>query len=101
MQVEISGKQYDLTESVKEYIRERLRKLSQFDDNIQYVSVVVDGESGVEKNVEIRVKLHHTMLVTEGDNKDVEAAISQAFNRMKRRVTRLRDKIAKDKQPRK
>jgi len=97
VQVEISGKGYELTDAVKENIRERIKKLTRFDDNIQYVSVVVDKESRAIKNVEARVKLHHSMLVTEESNKDVEAAIHGAFDKMKRRVKRLREKIAKDK----
>lgn len=97
MQVEISGQDYDLTDAVQNMIRQQIEKLTRFDDNIQHVSVVVSKESRAIKNVEARVKLHHNMLVTEDDNKDVEAAIHGTFDKMKRRVKRLREKIAKDK----
>ena len=97
MQVEISGKEYELTKPVKDFIRERIRKLTRFDDKLQYVSVVVGKESEAVLNVEVRVKLHRSMLVTEDSNEEVEAAINGAFSKMKRRVKKLRDKIAKDK----
>lgn len=99
MEVEISGKDYDLTEPVKNHIRERIQKLTKFDDNFQYMSVVVDRESRAILDVEVRVQLHHSMLVTEGSNEDIEAAINEAFSKMTRRVKRLREKIAKDKTP--
>ncbi len=97
MGIEISGQDYDLTEAIKTRIREQIQKLTRFDDNIQHVNVVVSKESRAIKNVEARVKLHHSMLVTEDSNKDIEAAIHGAFDKMKRRVKRLREKIAKDK----
>ena len=93
MEVEISGQDYDLTDGIKNRIREQIKKLTRFDDKIQYVSVVVSKESRAIKNVEARVKLHHDMLVTEDSNKDVEAAIHGTFDKMKRRVKRLREKI--------
>ena len=93
MEVEISGQDYDLTDGIKNRIREQIKKLTRFDDKIQYVSVVVSKESRAIKNVEARVKLHHDMLVPEDSNKDVEAAIHGTFDKMKRRVKRLREKI--------
>jgi len=97
VEIEISGQDYDLTEGIKNSIKKQIQKLTRFDDNIQHVTVVVGKESRAIKNVEARVKLHHSMLVTEDSNKDVEAAIHGTFDKMERRVKRLREKIAKDK----
>ena len=91
MEVEITGRHMEVTEPMSRHIHEHIEKLPRFDDKIQYLTVMLDIDSG-NPLVEIIAKCHRTDLIAEAGGHDMYQSIDEAFAKMRRQITRLHDK---------
>ncbi len=98
MEINISARHMDLTEAMESHIRERINKLSRYDDHIISIKVTLDEDAGLEC-VETIAKCHKEVLVTKSEGHDLYAAIDEAFDKLERRITKLHGKIT-SKRPR-
>ncbi len=92
MDIIISARHMELTESMENHIRERIAKLPRLDDHIISISITLDEDAGQEE-VEIIAKCHKEVLVTKTSEHDLYVAIDEAFEKLERRIAKLHDKL--------
>ena len=92
MQIDITGRHVEVTETMEAHIRQHIDKLPRFDDRLQYVNVTLNMESG-NQFCEVIVKCHKADLVAEATSHDMYQSIDEAFGKMERRVARMHDKL--------
>jgi ribosome-associated translation inhibitor RaiA len=103
MSIELVDRSGEMGDSLKQLAERRLEfALSNYEDRIQSVSVVVSDlngpRGGIDKEVRIsvRMKRHGEIIVTDRDN-DLAACLSRAAARCGRAVARSVDRIQKPK----
>ncbi|MDP6439015.1 MAG: ribosome-associated translation inhibitor RaiA [Candidatus Brocadiia bacterium] len=92
VEVTISGRHVEVTESMENRIAEHVEKLPRLDGHIQHITVTLAKDAKVE-NVEVIAKCHRSTLVAHAQGYDLYATIEEAFEKMERQVTRLHGKI--------
>lgn len=92
MDVTISGRHMEMTDTMEDHIREHVEKLPRLDDQIQSVTVTLDDNAAGDE-VEVIAKCHRQVLVTKSSSHDLYASIDEAFSRMERRIRKLHDKL--------
>ena len=92
MQVEISGRHVEVTDGMEKHIWRHVGKLSRYDDQMQYVEVILAYDSG-NHAVELVARCHRTTLVAEAAGHDMYSSIDQAFAKLEHQVGRLHDKL--------
>lgn len=93
----ITGRQFELTEPIKNYINAALDGLEKYNLDIISSNVVISGDTrngkkGFSAEFVINLKGKHTAVITQKD-KDVYAAIDLAADRLKKNLRRHADKI--------
>ncbi len=92
MEVQISGRHYDITDVIEDHVEQRVKKLPRYDDQIIRLSVVLEVDSGND-TAEVIAKCRGTTLVAESTGHDMHAAIDDAFGKMEREVKRYHEKM--------
>lgn len=92
MDVEITGRHFKVTDAMESHIRQRIDHLPKFAENVQYIEVLLDVDSG-NQLVEVIAKSGHADLVAEARSHDMYKSIDEAFAKMERQLTRYHDKI--------
>lgn len=92
MEVRISGRHMEVTETMEKHIRERLDKLPRFDDHILHITVTLANESS-GPHVEAIAKCHKSILVANARGHDMYGSIDDALSKLGRRVARFHDKL--------
>ena len=64
MEVTISGRHIEVTDTMEKHVWEHIDRLPRFDDQIHTVSVTLERESGGE-HVELIAKYHKSVLVAD------------------------------------
>jgi len=93
----IYGKDFDLTDPIKEYIQEAANSLQQFGLDITGINATVsaderNGKKGFTFEFDIHVAKKGNVVITQKD-KDVYAAIDLALARAKKVLRRYADKV--------
>ncbi len=96
MDLQITGRHIEVTDGMKQHIRQHVEKLPKFDDKIQYVTVTLDVDGG-DQFVELIAKCHRADLVAEARGHDIYPCIDQAFAKLQRQITRHHDKLTSHK----
>lgn len=105
MQVTISGRNFELTPAIKEYVQGKAAKLEEFFKNIQKVEVVLEARKISDNNrsqvAEIRAWLagNKNIQAIEGA-KDIYAAFDLALQEAKRQVEKHKEKHLDEKRRR-
>ena len=92
MDLEITGRHLDLTEVMRDHIRQHVAKLPKFDGKIQYITVTLDLDAG-DRLVEVIAKCHRADLVAQARGRDMYRCIDDAFAKMRRQIIRHHDKL--------
>jgi putative sigma-54 modulation protein len=90
--VEITGRHFELTPPMEKHVRQHIEKLPRLDDHIQYLNVTLDVESDRQR-CEIVTKVHRSDLVAEAVSHDMYESIDDAFSKIERQIRQLHDKI--------
>ena len=93
----IVGRQFELTEPIKEYINGALDGLDKYNLEIISATVIISGDTrngkkGFSVEFVVNLKGKHTVVITQKD-KDVYAAVDLAAERVKKNLRRHSDKI--------
>lgn len=92
MEVEITGRHFEVTDTLEKHVRQHIDKLTRFDNRIHSLTVTLAVESATKK-AELVANCHHSVLVAEAEAHDMYDAIVQAFAKMEHQITRLHDKL--------
>ena len=89
----ITGKHIEITDAIRTYAEEKTSKLPRFYDGITKIEVVIEGQEGINKNVEIIVRGEHGVIfVANETGSDVYASIITAVHKLEQQLRRKKTK---------
>ena len=97
----IHGKKLDVTESIKNYIEEKIGRLDKYFENPSNITATVLIKlRGNEQVVEVTINANKFMLRAEESHKDLYASIDKVSDKIERQIrknkTRMSKKVNKD-----
>ena len=94
MKFTIRGKKLEVTESIREYIEEKLGRLDKYFENPDNISCnVLIRLSGTAQVVEVTINTHGLILRGEEKNKDLYASIDIVTDKIERQIRKNKTKI--------
>ena len=94
MQVEITGQQVGITESLREYVYAKFTKLERRIEQIHNVRVVLNVERS-KQTAEARVQLNGKEAYAKSQHNDMYAAIDILIDKLDRQVIKHKEKLIK------
>ncbi len=99
MQITVSGRHMGVSESLKDYCREKAERLIRFFDRIQSIEVVLDGSNG-QHFAEMIVHAEGTQpFVAREQHDDAYAAVDLMLDKVERQIRRHKEKLRNRKHP--
>lgn len=101
MKFNIHGKKIEVTDSIHEYIEEKIGKLDKYFENPEDITAkVVIRISGIQQIVEVTIPIHKIVLRGEERNEDLYAAIDFVSDKLERQIrknkTRMQKRVSKE-----
>jgi putative sigma-54 modulation protein len=97
MQIVISGKNFHLTESLKEHTEKKLSNLKKYFDHILETDVVFHVAEGKDKEtknwVEVTIWANGTTLHAEEHARDLYAAVDMVVDKLERQIKKYKEKL--------
>ena len=98
MKFNIHGSHIEVTEPIKNYIEEKIGKLSKYFDNSEELTAnVVIRTSGIYQIIEVTIPIKKAILRGEERNKDLYAAIDVVSEKMERQIRKNKTRSQKKK----
>ncbi len=99
MQITVSGRHMGISDSLKDYCREKSERLVRFFDRIQSIEVILDGNSG-QHFAEMIVHTEGTQpFVAREQHDDAYAAVDLTLDKVERQIRRHKEKLRNRKHP--
>ncbi|MGB2600609.1 MAG: ribosome-associated translation inhibitor RaiA [Candidatus Omnitrophota bacterium] len=92
MDINITGRNIELDDTLKDYIHKRLDKLERVYRRIYKCEVILEEEK-IRKNAEIILYLKRTRVVAKESSPDIYASIDNASENVKKQVRRLNGRL--------
>jgi putative sigma-54 modulation protein len=93
MQINVSSKQIEMTQSIEEYAKTKAEKLPRFYDRIEQIDVKIEKTShGFIAEIITDVE-HHDNIIANCEDNDLHAAIDSCIDKSVRQLTDLKTKI--------
>ena len=91
MQLSISGHHIDVTEALRTYVEEKLKKLERHYDHITNAHVILSVEK-VKQRAEATIHISGAELFADADSEDLYAAIDRLTDKLDRQILRHKEK---------
>ncbi|GAB1258326.1 ribosome hibernation-promoting factor, HPF/YfiA family [Aurantivibrio plasticivorans] len=91
MQLNISGHHLDLTDSIKDYVANKLDKLNRHSDQITSVNVILSVDK-LEQKAEATVHVSGKDFFADSSNEDLYAAIDLLSDKLDRQLIKHKEK---------
>jgi putative sigma-54 modulation protein len=88
----VTGRHFDVTEALKNYVEEKLSRLQRYADDIISVHVILEMEKR-DAIVEVNLVMKRCHINVKERNKDMYAAVDKAFDVVKKQVIRHEEKL--------
>lgn len=94
MKINIRGNKIEITDSIKNYIEEKIGKLDKYFDNPNDITanVVVKG-NGIYQKIEVTIPIKKAILRGEESDKDLYAAIDFVSEKLERQIRKNKTKM--------
>ena len=92
MQINISGHHVDVTDSMKDYVSDKLQKLERHTDDITSVQAILSVEKNRQK-AEARIHVKGADLFANAESEDMYTAIDQMTDKLDRQVLKHKEKM--------
>ena len=92
MDINITGRNLDLDDSLKQYIHKRLDKIERLYRRIYKCEVILEEEKE-RKNVEIILFLKRNRIIAKESSPDIYASIDSAYDSIKKQLRRISGKL--------
>lgn len=92
MNIDISGRHFDLTDALKQHVEKKLGTIDRFYDGIMNIHVILEVTSGTN-HVHIQVRGNHLKLDSKAKSHDIYSAFDDAFETLESQVRKFKDKI--------
>lgn len=94
MNIEFTGRGTEVTDALKQFTTDKMKKISRFLDNILDVSVTFSVEKH-RHTVEVIVKAGTDKIVAKETTNDMYASIGSALDKVERQAKKLKTKLSK------
>lgn len=88
----VYGKSVQVTEAMKNYVRDKLAKLDRLNNHIMDIHVYMDMQR-LEHTVNILLKLDHLQIKVSASSSDMYASIDEAVHRLQQKIRRWKERI--------
>ncbi len=96
MELKLTGRHMDITDAIRAQVEEKAGKLPRYNNNVDLVEVIVDGDEGGKPSIEIITKGGHnkTFVVKEVANSEDEfySVVDKVFHKMERQLRKAKEK---------
>ena len=94
MKVNIRGNKIEITDSIRNYIEEKIGKLDKYFDRPEDISAnVVIKENGIFQKIEVTIPIKKAILRGEESNRDLYAAIDFVSDKLERQIRKNKTKM--------
>jgi putative sigma-54 modulation protein len=94
MEITITGRDFEVTEPIRDHATEKSRKLTRYFDRISQVEVVLGRKDSHTYDVEMIAHVDgHEHFVAHGQTEDLYAAIDDAEHKLARQLRQHKDKL--------
>lgn len=98
MLLNIRGDKLEVTDSIKNYIEEKLKRLDKYFENPEDLKAnIVVRTRGIDQIIEVTIPIKKAILRAEETNKDLYAAIDKVTDKLERSIRKNKTKIKKRK----
>lgn len=93
MQISVTGRHLEITDSMREYVESKTPRLAHYYDRIESVDVIVDMESG-KNRVELVVRADHkNTFVAQVAADQFNEAVDLVLDKVERQITKHKEKV--------
>jgi putative sigma-54 modulation protein len=92
MQINITGHHVDLTDSLRDFVKDKISKLERHFDHVTNVHVILTVEKNRQK-AEASMHLSGTKVFAEAVNEDMYAAIDGLTDKLDRQILKYKEKL--------
>lgn len=92
MQISITGHHVELTDPLKQYVKEKLGRVEQYFDNVIDGHVVLRHEK-IRNHAEVNLNVAGAVLHASTEDKDMYAAIDELADKLERQVVKYKEKL--------
>jgi len=92
MNIEISGRHFDLTDALKQHVDRKLQTIDRFYDGIKDINVILEVTSGTN-HVHIQLRGNHIKLDSKSKSHDIYSAFDSAFDSLEHQIRKFKDKM--------
>lgn len=92
MQIDLSGHHIDITDSMRNYVDEKIGRLEKHFDRVTDVHVVLSVEKQIQK-AEATIHVKGNKIFAQADNADMYAAIDSLADKLDRQIIKHKEKI--------
>ena len=93
MQISITGRHLEVTDSLKAYVEEKISKLQRHFDHVTNIHVILEVEKTTQK-AEATVQISGATLFAEDHQEDMYAAIDLMVDKLDRQIIKHKEKIS-------
>jgi len=94
MQLNLTGRHVELTDSLRDYINTKFAKLERHSDHINNVHVILDIEK-LNQKAEATIHVIGAELFASTEHQDMYAAIDSLIDKLDRQVIKHKEKLAR------
>ncbi len=92
MNIAITTRGYKAPESLKNYVNDKVNRLSRFSDIIMNGEAIISYEK-MDQVVDFKIKLRHKMIHISEKSEDVFKSVDLAIDKLERQVAKAKDKM--------
>ena len=92
MQIDITGHHVELTDSMRDYVNEKVNKITRHVDIVTDIHVILSVEKLIQK-AEATVQLKGNKVYADSVNDDMYAAIDDLADKLDRQVIKYKEKL--------
>lgn len=94
MQIDLSGHHIDVTDSLRNYVHEKIGRLEKHFDRVTDVHVVLSVEKQIQK-AEATILVKGNKIFAHSDEEDMYAAIDSLADKLDRQIIKHKEKLKK------
>ena len=94
MQLNLTGRHVDITDSLRDYVNSKFSKLQRHTDHITNVHVILDVEK-LNQKAEATVHVSSAEIFASTGHQDMYAAIDSLIDKLDRQVIKHKEKLAR------
>jgi putative sigma-54 modulation protein len=94
MQLNLTGRHVEITDSLREYVTNKFAKLERHFDHINNVHVILDIEK-LEQTAEATLHVNGGELFAASTHQDMYAAIDSLIDKLDRQVIKYKEKLSR------